>query len=201
MHDVLAYHVIITTYGFWLPNDPRGSGSKTVRADNLKPFGEATIVESRHSVAAKPHDYAIRRRAKEALKYEAVMFSARQIELVAEGFSERIRKSGYTVWAFAPMDTHCHYVVKRHTYPIEQVDRATKQSATMKLLKAAQHPFAAARSAKGFLPSVWAQDFWKVYLYSESDIRRAIEYVENNPVKAGLPKQKWDFVEEFKGWK
>ena len=25
---VIAYHVCICTYGFWLPNDPRGSGSK-----------------------------------------------------------------------------------------------------------------------------------------------------------------------------
>ena len=28
---VVAYHVIITNYGFWLPNDPRGSWSDLVR--------------------------------------------------------------------------------------------------------------------------------------------------------------------------
>lgn len=39
---VIAYHLILTAYGFWLPNDPRGSGSETVRAGQLTPFGPAT---------------------------------------------------------------------------------------------------------------------------------------------------------------
>ena len=32
---VLAYHLILTNYGFWLPNDPRGSWSEFVRAWEL----------------------------------------------------------------------------------------------------------------------------------------------------------------------
>ena len=27
---VIAYHLIWTAYGWWLPNDPRGSGSVTI---------------------------------------------------------------------------------------------------------------------------------------------------------------------------
>jgi hypothetical protein len=30
---VIAYHAIFTTYGAWLPNDPRGSYSKDVYYD------------------------------------------------------------------------------------------------------------------------------------------------------------------------
>jgi hypothetical protein len=29
-HGVLAYHVVLGAYGFWLPNDPRGSWSDFV---------------------------------------------------------------------------------------------------------------------------------------------------------------------------
>ena len=36
---VRAYHLIITTYGFWLPTDPRGSWSDFVRAWELFRFG------------------------------------------------------------------------------------------------------------------------------------------------------------------
>src|SRR4051794_14771835 len=37
---VIAYHLIWTAYGWWLPNDPRGSGSKTIRNDVLADLGE-----------------------------------------------------------------------------------------------------------------------------------------------------------------
>lgn len=37
---ILAGHLIITGYGHWLPNDPRGSGSESVREDELKQLGD-----------------------------------------------------------------------------------------------------------------------------------------------------------------
>ena len=39
---VLVAHVIITTYGFWLPNDPRGSWSDFVGAWELLRYGRST---------------------------------------------------------------------------------------------------------------------------------------------------------------
>ena len=44
---ILGYHLIITAYGFWLPNDPRGSWSDFVGAWELLRFGRATKTESR----------------------------------------------------------------------------------------------------------------------------------------------------------
>src|SRR5439155_8453354 len=37
---VIAYHLIWTAYGWWLPNDPRGSGSKTIDSDIIAELGE-----------------------------------------------------------------------------------------------------------------------------------------------------------------
>ena len=48
---VLAYHIIFTAYGFWLPNDPRGSWSEFVPFVELVRFGRATKTETRRSVA------------------------------------------------------------------------------------------------------------------------------------------------------
>src|ERR671928_232003 len=53
---VHAYHLIITAYGFWLPNDPRGSWSDFVRAWELVRFGKATKTDERRSLAHRPHD-------------------------------------------------------------------------------------------------------------------------------------------------
>ncbi|HMP07718.1 MAG TPA: hypothetical protein PJ982_15310 [Lacipirellulaceae bacterium] len=38
-------HAIFTAYGFWLPNDPRGSGSQRVKAQHIYDAGgDATRV-------------------------------------------------------------------------------------------------------------------------------------------------------------
>ncbi len=37
---VIAYHLIWTAYGWWLPNDPRGSTSRRVASDLLAELGE-----------------------------------------------------------------------------------------------------------------------------------------------------------------
>ena len=38
---VIAYHLIWTNYGTWLPNDPRGSGSHSVYTPTLGGTGDA----------------------------------------------------------------------------------------------------------------------------------------------------------------
>ena len=46
----LAYHVIVSLCGFWLPNDPRGSWSDFVGAWELFRYGgRATTVSTRPS--------------------------------------------------------------------------------------------------------------------------------------------------------
>lgn len=86
---VLAYHVILGTYGFWLPNDPRGSWSDWVWSWELFRFGgPATKVDSPHSVAHVPHDRRIRLAAKMILKYPPVRFNGTQARAVGRGFAE-----------------------------------------------------------------------------------------------------------------
>jgi hypothetical protein len=36
---IIAYHAIFTTYGTWLPNDPRGSYSKEIYNAPLRMLG------------------------------------------------------------------------------------------------------------------------------------------------------------------
>ena len=37
---VIAYHLIWTAYGWWLPNDPRGSTSNRIRQNIITTLGE-----------------------------------------------------------------------------------------------------------------------------------------------------------------
>jgi hypothetical protein len=85
---VLAYHAIFGAYGFWLPNDPRGSWSDFVAAWELfRAGGAATKTTTRRSVAGVRHDTAARRRVKEALTYPAVVFDGHQALSAANGFA------------------------------------------------------------------------------------------------------------------
>jgi hypothetical protein len=84
---VLAYHVIFTAYGFWLPNDPRGSWSTFVGAWELSlAGGKATKTNDRRSLAHDEHDRNQRLIAKGASKYPAVEFTGEQATAVANGF-------------------------------------------------------------------------------------------------------------------
>ena len=46
MPRVLAYHLIMTAYGFWLPNEPRGSWSEVCGAVGTPPVRPATKVDT-----------------------------------------------------------------------------------------------------------------------------------------------------------
>jgi REP element-mobilizing transposase RayT len=194
---VHGYHVIFTTYGFWLPNDPRGSWSDFVGAWELRRFGPATKVDTRTSVAHQPHDTAVRQAAKEALKFPPVQFSGLQARAVGRGFAKSVRRGGLIVWACAILPEHVHMVLGRLGYPVEYTVNLLKGSATRELLAEKLHPFGDRRDRSGRVPHCWARGRWKVYLNTPEDIQRAIAYVEENPAKEGKPKQTWSFVTPF----
>jgi hypothetical protein len=90
---VLASHVIIGLYGFWLPNDERGSWSDFVGSWELLQFGKATTVNVRHSLANQPFDRAKRAAARAALKYPLVILTGNQARAVGRGFAEYAQKA------------------------------------------------------------------------------------------------------------
>jgi REP element-mobilizing transposase RayT len=195
---VPAYHVIWGAYGFWLPNDPRGSWSDFVRSWELfLAAGPATKVNTRRSVAHTAHDRAARLDAKGALHYPPVIFDGHQALSISHAFARMVDKSSYRVYACSILPEHVHMVLGRHRYKVETMVRLLKAEATTELMKDGRHPLAAYPLEDGTLPSPWAHRRWKVYLCSDEEILRAIAYVENNPVKEGKRPQRWPFVIPF----
>jgi REP element-mobilizing transposase RayT len=196
---VLGYHLILGTYGFWLPNDPRGSWSEMVRAWELLRFGPAIKTTERRSLARKPHDHARRLAAKEALRYPAVRFNGVQARAVGRGFGAFAVGSGLTIWACSILPDHIHLAVARHRYPVEQLCNLLRGAATRQLVREGVHPSAAFGLRNGRFPKAFARGEWKVFLNTAESIRRSIRYVENNPIKERKPPQRWSFVVPFRG--
>ncbi len=196
---ILGYHVCFGAYGFWLPNDPRGSGSRYVGAKHLLPFGRATgLDDRRRSVAGREHDRQLRLAAKQALKYPAVRFTGLQAKAVGDGFGDYVRRNG-VVWACSILPEHVHLVIARHRYDIESVIEQLKAAATRRLLKEGLHPFGHLRRPDGRPPACWQRGAWSPFLRTPEEIRDRIRYVENNPLKEGKPRQRWPFVVPYTG--
>src|SRR5260221_71942 len=139
---VIATHIIFTAYGFWLPNDPRGSWSDFVAAwELLLVGGKATTVTTRQSLAHRAHDAGERREAKEHLNYPPVRFDGRQAQAIAEGFKKAIAESDYRVHACSIMPDHVHVVVTRHDQEARRIAGHLKGRGSQALSARGLHPF------------------------------------------------------------
>jgi hypothetical protein len=110
---VIAYHSIFGTYGFWLPNDPRGSGSDYVAVWELFRYGPATKTDSLRSVAIASHNVGLRRTAKQALRFAPVELSGAQAVATVRGFAMAAEEGNYRIYACAVLPNHVHMVSRR----------------------------------------------------------------------------------------
>jgi REP element-mobilizing transposase RayT len=190
---MIGHHLIFGAYGFWLPNDPRGSWSKFVGSYELyRTGGKATTTDAVESVAHDPHDHQLQVSTKAALSRPAVVFTPIQVDCLGRGFADSVSKSAFVVHACAILSNHVHLVVALHRISIDNIAIQLKAAATRQLLMESLHPF---QQVVGKTPKCFAQKKWDVELKTAEQLFHAIDYVEQNPVKAGLPRQHWPFVQ------
>ncbi|QEG37871.1 transposase [Bythopirellula goksoeyrii] len=191
---MIAHHVVFGVYGFWLPNDPRGSWSDFVGSWDLFRYGgKATKTTEACSVAAVPHDQEQRLATKRVLKRSPVRFNEQQILAVAEGFAEYSTRSGLVILACAILPDHAHLVFIEHRLDAHRLVVQLKSAATRQLTKSGLHPFQRETTP----PKCFARGEWDVFLDTVEEVERAIQYVQLNPEKEGLPRQNWDFVTPY----
>lgn len=190
MSRVLAHHLIWTGYGHWLPNDPRGSGSTAIAKVELRELG--AIYFGRKAIQPRRSDVnSFYQEADELLEHPRIRFTAEMISVIAEAFGNAVQKRYYTCYACAILPDHCHLVIRAHRDDAETMIAELQKGSRLLLYERAllpeSHP-------------VWIDGGWKVFLGTLEAIRGRIRYVENNPLKEGLPAQHWPFVTRYDGW-
>ncbi|MGI9014193.1 MAG: hypothetical protein ACR2GY_08085 [Phycisphaerales bacterium] len=131
---------------------------------------------------------------KKKLKYPAVTLNGVQARAVGRGFAAYFQKANNApCWACAILPDHVHLVVGRGRYEAEKLVIAIKGCATRQLKEEGIHPQRELVRPSGSVPKCFARGEWKIFLDPE-DVTRAIRYVEDNPLKEGLPRQSWSFV-------
>ncbi len=187
---VAAYHLIWTAYGWWLPNDPRGSSSHEIRSDVIANLGE--LHQGRKKV--QPASADIKRfyvTARQVLKHELRTFADAEIAVLAESFAKTIELRRYTCYACAIMSDHIHMLIRKHRDTAEEMIQNLQEASKLALITAGHYPDE---------HPVWGGPGWKVFLDSQDNIKRTVRYIEDNPRKANRPAQCWPFIKLYDGW-
>ena len=175
---IIAYHAVFTTYGTWLPNDPRGSYSEGIYNNQLRILGR--IKYGRQSpVPSKEQLMKFWATSSQRISRPVFFLDDQKRSIVADAFSKVIQRLGIKVAAYAIMNDHVHILVLSSKYRIEYIVNQLKGVAT-RTLKLKHTP--------------WTRGCWKVFITDTEALRAAIEYIQTNPVYAGLPPQSWDFI-------
>jgi REP element-mobilizing transposase RayT len=187
---VVGYHLIWTAYGWWLPNDPRGSSSHEIRVERIADLGELHYGRK----AVQPPAAEIRRFYQEArtlLKHELRTFDDGEIELIGRALGRVIAEKGYTCYACAVMPDHVHLLIRRHRDRSEVMIECFQDGSRDELIATGRRP-----------PDhpVWGGPGWRVFLSTRGDMERVARYIRENLIKAGRPEQVWAFVRPYDGW-
>jgi REP element-mobilizing transposase RayT len=195
---VIAYHIMWTLYGWWLPNDPRGSTSRTIRKDLITELGEVHFGRKR----IQPTGKDIRtfyEQAAAVINHPLLSFAPVEFSIAADAIGDAIRN--YTCYACAIMPDHVHLLIRRHRDFAEEVIAKIQALSRKRLveggLRDEDHP-------------TWTRGGWKVFLDHPDEVARTIRYIDDNPKKMRyiddnpkkmrLAGQRWAFVSEYDNW-
>jgi|SRR6185437_173353 len=187
---LIASHIVISGYGTWLSNDPRGSGSEQTRKKELDELGP--VHRGRKQI--QPPRKELRnfyREAEPLLDFPVLWLDEAQRIAIGAGIGHVVRENNYTVWACAVCRNHMHILVRRHRDMDTVIRDKIANGGRAALLQAsnidAAHP-------------VWSSRPYAVFLNSPAEVVSRVDYIWENPLKEGLAEQHWDFVTPYDGW-
>ncbi|MSR56860.1 MAG: hypothetical protein EXS05_04220 [Planctomycetaceae bacterium] len=187
---VIAYHLVWTAYGWWLPNDPRGSMSHWIADEEIERLGEAHYgrkpIQPSRSTVRQFHQQAA-----ETLQYPLLKFEPAEFEIVAAGLARSIEAQRYTCYAAAVMPEHIHLVIRKHRDKAEEMIAKLQSVSRLHVMQTGLHDTS---------HPVWTTGGHKGFIDNPDRVRTTIRYIERNPVEDGLPAQHWPFVSEYDGW-
>jgi REP-associated tyrosine transposase len=151
---VIAHHLIWTLYGWWLPNDLRGSTSTEVRCPWIRELSELHFGRKKIQPASRDirafYDEAL-----VALKHPLLELSSEAIDLVASGFADAISQFKYTCYACAILRDHVHLIVRKHKHSAEEMIAKLQEFSRLRLsaagLRSPDHPTWVKGGGKSFL--------------------------------------------------
>ena len=173
-----------------MPNDPRGSSSHAIRCDVIGELGELHHGRKRvQSASGEIREFY--REAAKRLKHQLLMFDERDRREIAAAVEDIITNEHYTCWACAIMPDHVHLLIRKHKHTAEEMIAHFQHTSRLRLrARDRRNPNHPRGGGAG----------WNVLLAHPHEVRRTIGYIEENPMKIGLPRQRWEYICDYDGW-
>jgi len=197
----IAHHLIFTLYGHWGVNDPRGSGSTQFLDHKFEPLGP--IHHGRKPEPLQPSRDELREyhaHAEQLMNFPVFWLDTEaKRQACAGAFFDCIREKGYTCYACAVLTNHAHLIIRIHRDDAITIWNALADVSRTRLrLRLSSESGCAERTAANH--PIWADRPYKKFLYTPEDIRRTIQYVNDNPRKEGLTAQDHELVTPYNNW-
>ena len=189
--SVIAAHLILTLYGHWAVNDPRGSGSNDFIDGKFKPLGP--IHRGRKPWDEQPTRRELRsfhEKHEELLNFPIFWIDAENRQVIAESVRQVIQTHRYACYACAICGNHLHLLNRTHKHDALTMWNYFAEEIRYRLRLrfpdqiSPHHPVISARP-------------YNVFVCTPDKVWDRIDYIEENPLKERLPAQHWDFVAPY----
>lgn len=187
---IIAHHLVLTGYGHWLPNDPRGSNSEETFTSELAAIAE-THVGRRKRQPSRGELKEFHRKAEELLAHRVLWFEEAQRSLIAEAVGAAISEQRLVCYACAVLSCHVHLLIRRHKLRGQELVTILKERIRSRMHQSgvvpAEHP-------------VFSTDMRVYYKYDPRAVRACIKYIHENFTKHGIPPVEYEFVSPYDDW-
>jgi len=187
---IIAHHLILTGYGHWLPNDPRGSMSTRVHRPEVEELGEHHVGR-RKEQPSREELRAFHRRATEALAHPVLWWNDAERQALTEAFGEAIAGEKLTCYACAVLSNHAHLLIRKHRLNADQLVGVFKDAGRRVIgerrLAPEEHP-------------IFSADSCHVFKSDVRSVRVCIDYIQSNHAKHRLQPVPCSFVIPYNDW-
>jgi len=187
---VIAHHIILTRYGHWLPNDPRGSMSAHAYIPQIAELGESHFGR-REKQPSRRELCEFHREASCRLAHPVLWWNDAERQAIALALGTVVREEQLTCYACAVLANHAHLLIRKHRLKAEEMSTKFKDSGRRALV--------AAQLAPPDHP-VFSADPCHIYKSDPKAVRTCIRYINENPQKHNLPQAAYPFLKEYDEW-
>ena len=136
-----------------------------------------------------------------------VFTRARYKDIIIENLKYCQENKGLVIYAYVIMSNHIHLLVQSQTNELSDVLRDFKSYTSKKLIASIENDTesrkewmlfmfkrAAIKHTRNTAYQFWTQENHAEIIYSEKFIRQKLDYIHNNPVRAGIVLQPEDYL-------
>lgn len=187
---IIAHHLILTGYGHWLPNDPRGSMSGKVYTERLGELGEPHCGR-RKDQPSRGELRAFHRRAAEGLALPVLWWDSAERQALVDAFGEVVVGEKLTCYACAVLNNHTHLLIRTHRLKGDEM---------VGLLKSAGRTVMRDQNLAPQLHPIFSADSCDVFKSDPKSVRTCIQYIDRNHTKHRLTALTCNFVVPYDDW-